>query len=50
MCKLGAAFEKPSAISTTKSGRLLVLVSKWRHKRSDLAIEYLKKWQTTDRL
>ncbi len=45
MCKLGVAFEKPTEVSATKSGRLLVLVSKWRHKRSNLAIEFLKKWQ-----
>lgn len=45
MFSVGAGFERPDSIVEIKSGRLFALVSRWRHKRSDLAIDYLKRWQ-----
>ncbi|MGB9601270.1 MAG: glycosyltransferase [Verrucomicrobiia bacterium] len=45
MYSIGVGFEKPASILEKKNGRLFVLVSRWQHKRSDLAIEYLKRWQ-----
>jgi len=45
MFSVGVGFERPVSILEEKNGRLFVLISKWRHKRSDLAIGYLKKWQ-----
>lgn len=46
---LGIGFDRPETIAKTKNGRIFALVSKWRHKRSELLIEYLKRWQTAQR-
>lgn len=42
---VGAGFEPPDKRRREKHGRIFVLVSPWRHKRSDLAIDYLFRWQ-----
>lgn len=42
---IGAGFEPPKDRVPNRSNRIFVLVSPWRHKRSDLALDYLSLWQ-----
>lgn len=42
---IGAGFEPPKDRVSNRSNRIFVLVSPWRHKRSDLALDYLSRWQ-----
>jgi hypothetical protein len=42
---IGAGFEPSEKRDSARSNRIFVLVSPWRHKRSDLAIDYLTRWQ-----
>ncbi|MGC8743670.1 MAG: glycosyltransferase [Verrucomicrobiia bacterium] len=41
---IGTGFEPREKYQGEKPNRLLVLVSPWKHKRTDLAIDYLKRW------
>lgn len=45
MRSIGAGFLKRQRTSGEKSGRLFVLTSVWKHKRTDLAVKYLSMWQ-----
>jgi glycosyltransferase involved in cell wall biosynthesis len=44
---IGIGFPKPTAAPGEKEGRILVLASRWPHKRTDLALRYLERWQAT---
>lgn len=41
---IGTGFKPQEKYTGEKPNRLMVLVSPWKHKRTDLAIEYLKRW------
>jgi len=41
---IGTGFEPREKYQGDKPNRLMVLVSPWKHKRTDLAIDYLQRW------
>jgi len=43
----GIGFSAPTAPVRTKQDRIVVLAGRWPHKRTDLAVEYLARWQRT---
>jgi glycosyltransferase involved in cell wall biosynthesis len=42
--RIGIGFTRPVRRSPGKDDRLLVLTTRWPHKRADLAMDYLAKW------
>ena len=44
---IGIGFPKPATASGGKDDRILVLASRWPHKRTDLAVRYRERWQAT---
>jgi glycosyltransferase involved in cell wall biosynthesis len=44
---IGIGFAKPTTAPGEKDDRILVLASRWPHKRTDLALRYLERWQAT---
>jgi glycosyltransferase involved in cell wall biosynthesis len=43
---IGIGFSRVSPWSSTKQDRVVVLAGRWPHKRTDLARDYLRRWQT----
>lgn len=42
---IGIGFERTPQTATATRSRILILASRWPHKRTDLAIQYLSRWQ-----
>jgi glycosyltransferase involved in cell wall biosynthesis len=45
LCHAGIGFDRPAVRGLDKQPRLLVLASRWPHKRSALAVEFLERWR-----
>ncbi len=46
---VGVGFSRPPDFCSEKQNRVMMLVSRWPHKRSDLALDYLERWQRKTR-
>ena len=44
LVEIGAGYEPRQKYQGEKQNRVMMLVSTWKHKRTDLAMEYLKRW------
>lgn len=42
---IGVGFERPPQMAPSERSRILVLASRWPHKRTALAIQYISRWQ-----
>jgi glycosyltransferase involved in cell wall biosynthesis len=42
---IGIGFTRPPASVVSKQDRILVFAGRWPHKRTDLALDYLERWQ-----
>jgi glycosyltransferase involved in cell wall biosynthesis len=42
---IGIGFTRPPAIAVQKQDRILVFAGRWPHKRTDLALQFLERWQ-----
>jgi glycosyltransferase involved in cell wall biosynthesis len=45
VCCAGIGFERQSPMDVPRENRIVVLTARWPHKRSDLALAWLKRWQ-----
>lgn len=45
VCCAGIGFQTPEAVDSPREDRIIVLTSNWPHKRSDLALEWTRRWQ-----
>ena len=46
---IGIGFSPPSLRELPKQERIIVFAGRWPHKRTDLALEYLRRWQEKSR-
>jgi glycosyltransferase involved in cell wall biosynthesis len=46
---VGIGFERPLKLNVPRENRILVLTSRWPHKRTDLAVSWLQRWQDESR-
>jgi glycosyltransferase involved in cell wall biosynthesis len=46
---IGIGFERIPVSNVQKQARLIVFAGRWPHKRTDLALEYLERWQNQTR-
>ncbi len=42
---VGIGFQRPSFLQPVRQNRVVVLTSRWPHKRTDLAVGWLQRWQ-----
>lgn len=45
VCCAGIGFERPPQLDVPRENRVVVLTARWPHKRSELAIAWLRRWQ-----
>jgi glycosyltransferase involved in cell wall biosynthesis len=45
VCCVGIGFEREADLAWPKENRILVLTSRWPHKRTDLAVAWMQRWQ-----
>jgi glycosyltransferase involved in cell wall biosynthesis len=42
---VGVGFQRPDAVNPIRENRIIALTSRWPHKRADLAVTWLQRWQ-----
>lgn len=45
VCCVGIGFERPPHLDVPRENRVVALTARWPHKRSDLAVAWLRRWQ-----
>lgn len=45
VCCVGIGFERQPSLDVPRENRVIALTARWPHKRTDLAIAWLKRWQ-----
>jgi alpha-1,3-rhamnosyl/mannosyltransferase len=45
VCCAGIGFERPRVLQVPREDRVMALTSRWPHKRTDLALAWLQRWQ-----